>query len=569
MEELELIKEKKILSQLEGILSPSDVANFLFEHNIGIIIILYYIKAKEWPWKGEPLVNEPVEKIPIIWAVFNAIDNKHIKMIYDIHPTKCFPQRYNRYNPNAENNSMQLTKGWGGTLAGCRKFVKISDRIYDVFEKTPEYCSIFGIPDDCYDPEFEKRMVSALTHYKELELWCFEKTEYVREKLEPAISFHYMKGEFLPSKHFLYKDTIDHFLKGIFRASELDGLNSELWYLSSKEFIEEMNLNNSDFCFRFEEEAIYYIKKRLIYEFTRLFLLLKNRDSFSSFVSSGPSRLDLYKETKVQVNLEHSVNKIISETNSYLNSVMNTIGRCIDTRAFKSLRFMVVDAEYVHVLYPKENERTFNFPCIFSSILWLGARDGFKTNVNVFILPCHFCDLDCLDFKNKRIKFDCLAYGHEFIDKQISMVEELFTRYEGFKIYSYGRSDVFQLEQAGHFFSDSFEIHRYERRNRKRLQRIVDVSEDLSMSEKSLLDIENEILKRWLVGWSREKEKFNVNNRFMIRFDSPRWENSYNEAINSCIGDALSAFLYLIYKKYRVNDNSIAFLKPTNILNFE
>lgn len=113
MEELELIKEKKILSQLEGILSPSDVANFLFEHNIGIIIILDYIKAKEWPWKGEPLVNEPVEKIPIIWAVFNAIDNKHIKMIYDIHPTKCFPQRYNRYNPNAENNSIQLAKGWG------------------------------------------------------------------------------------------------------------------------------------------------------------------------------------------------------------------------------------------------------------------------------------------------------------------------------------------------------------------------------------------------------------------------------------------------------------------------
>ena len=42
------------------------------------------------------------------------------------------------------------------------------------------------------------------------------------------------------------------------------------------------------------------------------------------------------------------------------------------------------------------------------------------------------------------------------------------------------------------FFSDSFEKRRYERRNRKRAQRIVDISEDLSVPEKSLSEIEQD-----------------------------------------------------------------------------
>lgn len=93
----------------------------------------------------------------------------------------------------------------------------------------------------------------------------------------------------------------------------------------------------------------------------------------------------------------------------------------------------------------------------------------------------------------------------------------MLSKYEGFKIYTYGRSDIFQLEQGSDFFSDSFERHRYERRNRKRAQRIVDISEDLSVPDTALSEIEHEVLTKWLVGWSRKEGKVNVNTRFMTR----------------------------------------------------
>ncbi len=103
-----------------------------------------------------------------------------------------------------------------------------------------------------------------------------------------------------------------------------------------------------------------------------------------------------------------------------------------------------------------------------------------------------------------------MAHSFEFIEKQASLIEELLLKYEGFKIFTYGRSDIFQLEQGGDFFSDSFERRRYERRNRKRAQRIVDISEDLSIPEKALSEIEQEVLEGWLVGWTRGKKKVNV-----------------------------------------------------------
>ena len=107
---------------------------------------------------------------------------------------------------------------------------------------------------------------------------------------------------------------------------------------------------------------------------------------------------------------------------------------------------------------------------------------------------------------------------------------------------------------ARDFFSDSFERRKYERRNRKRAQRIVDVSQDLSIPGKALNEIEHEILERWLVGWNREKVKVNVNSRFMTRYGSSKWEANYYEAIDSCLSDTVSAFLYLIFQKYKEDD---------------
>ena len=120
-------------------------------------------------------------------------------------------------------------------------------------------------------------MMDTLRRYSELELWCFEKTGYINEQVEPQIKLHYMKGEFLPSRYFMYIDTPEHFLKGIYGSRQLDSLSGELWYSAGCELIEEMNLDNKEFGFRFEEQANYYIRKRLIYEFARLSLLLMKR----------------------------------------------------------------------------------------------------------------------------------------------------------------------------------------------------------------------------------------------------------------------------------------------------
>jgi len=88
----------------------------------------------------------------------------------------------------------------------------------------------------------------------------------------------------------------------------------------------------------------------------------------------------------------------------------------------------------------------------------------------------------------------------------------------------------------------------------------VDISEDLSIPEKALSEIEQEVLEGWLVGWTRGKKKVNVNPRFMTRYGDSKWETNYEEAIASCVLDTISSFLYLIYKKYRIGGSPINFL---------
>jgi len=556
MEESKIEESERSFSELKEILSASTAAGFLFKNSIGIVVILDFIKAHDWPFRGQSFINEPTEKIPLVWAILTASDSHNLRMVWDIHPTKCFPIRYNQHNPNAKEYLMPVIKEQSGTLGGCsRTFVNISNRRYEVNEKTPQYCSIFGLPDDCYDPYFEKRMLDTLMRYGELDIWCFERTAYTAEKLDPQIRLHYMKGEFLPSRYFMYKDTPEHFLKGVNSSKQLESLSGELWYSSGRELIEEMNLDNNEYGFRFEEQARYYIRKRLIYEFARLSLLLMKRDSFSSFSFVTAPKLCLDNEQEVQTCLENITMAINRDKERHVFEILSKINKYIDFQSFKNSRFMVMDVEYIHVPYPTgSSARFFNFPCIFSNVIWQGVREGLSIKTNVFVIPCHFCEQTCGLFKKKLFKYDCLAYGFECIEKQSSLVEEMLSKHNGFKIYTYGRSDVFQLEQGSDFFSDSFERRRYERRNRKRAQRIVDISQDLSIPDKALDEIEHEILERWLVGWNREKVKVNVNSRFMKRYESSRWEANYYEAINSCLSDTVSAFLFLIFQKYKGDD---------------
>ena len=555
MEKLILSDESTIMPELGDIFSIHDSAKFLIENNIGIVIILDYIKARNWPRKGHKLVKEST-RVPLLWGVLSAYDEKSLKIEFGVHPAKCLPQHYNRYNMNAEKNPIVLDVGNRGTLAGCgRTYVEINGYKHCVNEKIPEYCSVFGMPHDCCDPEFEMRMLEFLKTFEALELWCFEKTEYIEKRVDNLIKLHYMKGEFLPSRYFLYVDTSSNFLKAIFNTGELESVNQEIWFSGGKEFVEKMDYTGPGYL-RFEEEALCYIKKNLLYEFVRQLLLMINKNSFTRLLSPKRPQLDLNIVKKVQADIESITNRTRKETDLYMNDILGRIKGYL-IKSFGSSRLLIMDVEYVPVEFPTGNKKIFNFPCIFSSILWSGHKGGLKTNINVFDLPCHSCDRFCSCFKNSHLNFDCLLHGFEFIEKQISTVEEILSEHEGLKMYSYGRSDIFQLEYAKNFFSDSFEIKQYERKNRKRSRRIIDVSFDLSLPEKKLAYVEKEIIGSWLHGWSRRKKHFRVCNRFMTKWGSNNWETKYSEAIQACVDDAVSAFLYLLRRDYREIDKDI------------
>lgn len=547
--------------------NDKELTEFLFTKNRGLLIILDFIKAKEWPFRGEKLCNEPTKNIPLIWALFYSEDGKSIKVSFEIHPTKCFPNLYKNNNKNDRNFPITIIPGSGGTLGGCyRNSVNLNGREYNV--KAPEYCSIFGIPDDCYDSFYENRILEFLRSKKSMEIWSYEKTDYIKNNIDPYINIKYMKGEFLPSKYFLYVDTSINFLRGIFKNKDLESLNQNYWYFNGKEYIDERNLDEIENELRFEEKAINIIIKRLLFEFLRQLLLLLNRTKFDNFNPLNFPQLNLKNQDLIMKDIADIILPIKREAKTQLETILKTHEGKINKTQFSSSRFLVMDVEYTHVMYPTDGaDRTFNFPCIFSSILWEGKIEGLKINIIPLILPCHFCNDDCKNFKKNKLKFDCLVFARDFIDHQVSMIEELFGKYDNFKIYSYGKSDIFQLEQSDNFFSDKIEARAYLRRNRKRAKRITNISFDISDKDKSksLTEIENDCLQKWLPGWLRKSTHENVNQRFMTKWNYRNWKTNYDESMRICLDDTISAFLYLLYKTYKVEQK----IKTTTIMSLD
>ncbi|MCZ7380164.1 MAG: hypothetical protein O8C64_01100 [Candidatus Methanoperedens sp.] len=529
-----------------------ELTEFLFTNNIGLLIILDFIIAKDWPFYGKKLCNEPTQNIPLIWALFHSEDGKSIEVSFEIHPTKCFPNLYKNNNKNHLNFPIPIISGSGGTLGGCyRNSVNLNGRTYNV--KAPEYCSIFGIPDDCYDSFYENRMLELLSTKKGIEIWCYEKTDYIKNNIDPYINIKYMKGEFLPAKYFLYVDTSINFLKGIFKNKELESLNQNYWYFNGKEYIDERNLDEIEDEFRFEDNAINRIINTLLFEFLRQLLLLLNKAKFKNFNPTNFPQLNLENYDLIKKNIIEIIQPMKREAKAELETILRNHERTINKTLFNSSRFMVMDVEYTHVVYPIDSEnRSFNFPCIFSSISWEGKSEGLKNNIIPLILPCHFCKDDCESFKKNNLKFECLVFARDFIDQQVSMIEEMLGKYENFKIYSFGKSDILQLEHSDNFFSDKFEPRVYLRRNRKRAKRISKISFDINDKSKRLKDIENEYLKKWMPGWSRKSEHKNVNQRFMTKCESMNWKINYDESLRVCLDDTISAFLYLLYKNYKI-----------------
>ena len=60
MIKIDLKKEERFLEDLKEIFSLIEIAQYLYENKLGIVIILSHIKAKEWPRKNQELNNEPI-----------------------------------------------------------------------------------------------------------------------------------------------------------------------------------------------------------------------------------------------------------------------------------------------------------------------------------------------------------------------------------------------------------------------------------------------------------------------------------------------------------------------------
>ena len=539
------------------------------KNNYGILILLDFIKANDWPTKGKAFTNENPEVIPIVWSFFYANKNESILMEYDVHPMKCFPNRFMANNTNSKIYRIFIAKELMGgkyvTPGGCRNTVHINKRNCIILEKNPKYCSIFGLPNDCYDKDFEVKMKKAFKSYKDITCWVFCKDDYIDTITKNILNIKYMKNEFLPKNRFFYNEHPSEFLKAIFSNTELKNLNEEISYSSGKDIIDEMNLDYK-YGFRYEEIADYFIKKRLIYEFIREILLLKNKESFSTFTIK-PSTFDFDKVREVNIRVDKIINKIETNSNFYINYLLNEMlkNRIMDQNKLKNSRFMVFDIEYLPVTYPTGRVGKINFPCIFSNIIWEGVSKGFKTEIVVYLIPCHICKERCKEFNGNRLKFNCISNTNFFISKQIEKIEKLLVMYDGFKIYSYGKSDIHQLEQSEYFFSDSDKYYGFKRKNRKKIQRIIDIAEDLSIEDVSLEKIEKNILEKWLLGWSRKIKNINKNNRFMTKYAANNWESNYTTVINACIEDSISALLLLIYKNYLIDKNPIQYKEPRNL----
>lgn len=571
MNKINLEQEKKIISKID-IFNIKDAAIFFKENKCGILILLDFIKANDWPKKGVAFTNENPDVIPILWSFFYVDENENVLMEYDIHPMRCFPNRYVKNNTNSKIYPLEITnemiRGKNVTPGACRNTVHINKRKCIILEKNPEYCSIFGIPHDCYDRNFEIKMEKNLKKYKEMKCWVFCQNDYLESNIKDILNISYMKNEFLPKNRYFYNEHPGKFLKAIFTNTELKDLNEEISYPSGKEIIDEMNFNNKH-GFKYEEEAEYFIKKRLIYEFVREFLLLKNKDHFSNFTTK-PSSFEFDKDEEVNLELDKIIKKIEKSSNFYVNHLLREMlkNKILNENKLKNSRFMVFDVEYISITYPTNRVGKINFPCIFSNIIWNGIKNGFTTEINLYSLPCHICKKNCKTFNSKKLEFNCIHNANFFISKQVETIEKLLATYEGFKIYSFGKSDFHQLEQSEYFFSDSDEYYGFKRKNRKKIQRIVNIAEDLAKEHVKLEKIENDILEKWLIGWSRNTKNINKNNRIMTKYGAKNWKENYTEVINACVEDSISALLFLIYSNYISDKTQIQYKELKKIDNF-
>lgn len=552
IQKLSLKNEKRFLNNLRTVFSLKNISEYFYDNSIGILILLSHIKCKDWPRKDQELNNEPIEGIPFLWALCYAENKTDIIILYDLHPAKCFPVKFNKENGNPNKKPLPLERDQYGTLASCARYqVHVNCNSYNIFEKIPLYCSVFGMPDDCYSSNFENIMLANLSKFKNLNLWCFEETKYISKKILPQIDLKFFKGNLLPSKLFPFVNTASKFLRGIFKKREINSLNSEPWYSECYELIHDLNPFESPDYFQYEEVATFFIEKKLIYEFIRLALLIKNKKILGKFNQENKPKLELEYLSNYLCDLNNIINNIEETVKDYLKNFIDNNKQKINFDMFKKSRFLILDVEFAHISYPDGNvDRTFNFPCITTNIIWQGIRKGFDVKIYIHTLACHFCPRSCEFFRKKVIKYDCICLFTEFFDNLSELFSNLLAIYDNFKFYSYGKSDFFQLEQLSNFFTDSFEKEEFKRKNRIKTRHLVEIAEDLALNNKSLNYIEENIIKIIFPDWERAKIKEKVNKRYMTKYGSKKWEENYRNIILNCMDDTISTLLYLLCIKY-------------------
>jgi len=544
--------------------SPEDLSNYLFSNNCCVSLVLTFDKAQHWPFLRTRFVDQRVENIPVLWAILFAKSQTQIGLLWDIHPMKCFPTLYISNNPNYSKYKIPpLQKNNGSsTLSGCTRFVvNISGKEYS--GRQPEYCSAFGLPDDCFDPNFGKKYITALEQFKGQSIWFLENSVFLQNNCSERISKQCMKDTFLPRQYFFYIDSSAQFLSGIFSTAEMAEINRNFWYPNGHDFIKERDYHNSGRPFRFEESSIATIKNKVIFELIRLSLLLKNQDKFRVFTIRDTPQFNEERKNRSELCIKEIIAEVKSENEQKCNSTIQSLIPHLDQTQLKRADFLVLDVEFYSVNYPTQSPikdpRVFKFSCIYSSIYWNSKSRSAEVDINVLNLPCHFCEKPCRENKKHSLKFDCTYFANSFVNKQTTFFKEKLAECNSLKLYSYGNGDFKQLEHSDNFFINSYNARMYYRKNRKKPLRIIHLAEDVSIPDTRLATIEKDIIKPWLIGWARQGNHVNVNRNFSTPFSNQDFKKRYHDAIETCVADSMSTFLYLLYRDYRLND------KPINV----
>ena len=507
-----------------------------------------------------PFKNERIENILLFWAFLYSDSTKRVNLLLDIHPMKCFPTLYTKSNENYCHYPIPIEKNHGVTLSGCPRYtVNIAKKEYP--GNQPLYCSAFGLPDDCYSSQFGKKFLDKLDNFKKSDIWLFEKNGFIENYCPNSIPIHYMKEEFLPKQCFFYNDSSSKFLSGLFHSPEISSINANFWYSNGKDFIKERNYLKSGHNFRFEEYTLDIVKEKATYELIRLLLLLKHQDQFQAFSIGVIPKYDENAKISADTSIRDIVEQIKFDYQTRVNRLLGAIELNLNLTRLKTSNFLVMDTEFITVFYPakitNKDARSFKFPCIFVSIIWNGQSRIAEIDINVLTLPCHYCIEKCREIKKHSLKFNCVYFVNPFIAKQTNFFEENLVKVPSFKIYSYGKGDFKQLEHSDNFFINSNDARVYYRRNRKKPLSLVKLAQDISIEGTSLTKIEKDILQKWIIGWSRYGDHVNVNRNFTTHISRADFTKRYTDAIETCVSDSLSAFLYLLYRDYRLNDEPI------------